>query len=116
MGCSTHSWGTAEDWNTSVSSNSRQIHGPAPETSVPDVVNLSHKPRHGLGLGRLLRGAHHHISTLVRLLRLCIVLKTSIRLSPQYEQHMVITLLSSRRQLLLNREHSLGGAEELVQN
>src|SRR5258708_36855576 len=67
LGSAAYSWGIAEDWNRCVSSNRRQIHGPTPETSLPEVANLSQESRQVPGLGRLLRGAHHHFSTLVRL-------------------------------------------------
>src|SRR5712664_4061216 len=67
MGSSAYSWRTLETRYSGVASNGRQVHGPAQEASLPDVANLSQKPRQGLGLHRLLCRANHHFSTPVRL-------------------------------------------------
>src|SRR5712664_3597604 len=50
MGSSAYSWRTLETRYSGVASNGRQVHGPAQEASLPDVANLSQKPRQGLGL------------------------------------------------------------------
>jgi hypothetical protein len=44
---SSHSWGTSETRYSGVADNSCQVHGPAPETSLPVVANLSQESRQG---------------------------------------------------------------------
>src|SRR5258707_140347 len=67
LGSSSPSWRTPETWYPGVASHGRQIHGPARQTSLPDVAILSQQSRQGLGRRRLLRGADHHVSTPLRL-------------------------------------------------
>jgi putative transposase len=49
-----HSWGIAEDGNRSVSSDRGQIHGPPPETSLPDMADFPQESHQGLGFHRFL--------------------------------------------------------------
>jgi hypothetical protein len=47
--------GTPETRYSGVTSNRRQVDGPAPETTLPVVANLSQQSRQGLGFCRFLR-------------------------------------------------------------
>src|SRR5207237_5782710 len=50
-----------------VAGNSRQVHGPAPETSLPVVANLSQESRQGLGFCRFLHCPNDCVPTPIRL-------------------------------------------------
>src|SRR5580692_6038292 len=64
---SSHSWGTSEARYSGVADDSCQVHGPAPETSLPVVANLSQESRQGLGFCRFLRRPNDCIPTPIRL-------------------------------------------------
>src|SRR6266576_6383679 len=67
LGRSSHSWGTPETRYSGVAGNSRQVHGPAPETSLPVVANLSQESRQGLGFCRFLHCPNDCVPTPIRL-------------------------------------------------
>src|SRR2546429_7351987 len=67
LGRSSHSWGTPETRYSGVAGNSRQVHGPAPETSLPVVANLSQESRQGLGFYRFLHCPNDCVPTPIRL-------------------------------------------------
>src|SRR5256886_4362148 len=62
-----HSWGTPETRYSGVAGNSRQVLGPAPETSLPVVANLSQESRQGLGFCRFLHCPNDCVPTPIRL-------------------------------------------------
>src|SRR5213082_484199 len=60
-------WGAPETRYSGVAGNSRQVHGPAPETSLAVVANLSQESRQGLGFCRFLHCPNDCVPTPIRL-------------------------------------------------
>jgi hypothetical protein len=61
LGRTTDSRRTVETRIRIVASHGCQVPGPAPEAAVAELAHVSEQPHVQLGLGRFLRGSHHHV-------------------------------------------------------